>query len=286
MKTLEADPPPIACTLGVGEIAQRMRWIAALNAASLRCQSRDDLRLNLSYAPDARAQVTELVRREQECCAFLTFTVREDAAGVHLLIQPPEAAREAADTVFDRSCRGRSTRLVAAAAPGTPHDRFPPTVSNWRSAPRSGRDSSGRDRRRRLQRVLRTALRLAGRRSGEQRRGPGAVCRVLELAGDHRDPRGGRRMALGSVAELPVTPTARLDDDHRAWNRHDVYGGRIGLAVHRACRVGSCPQPVTLQERVSSSAYWRQTLPFSRVALGCWNDARLRQPRRRKRRPA
>lgn len=118
MKSLEAEPPPIACTLGAGDMEQRLGWIAALNAASLRGHKRDDLRLRLSYEPDALEQVRELVRREEDCCAFLTFVVSEDASGVHLLIEAPEAARDAADMVFGPFVSGTPGQAVCACCAG------------------------------------------------------------------------------------------------------------------------------------------------------------------------
>ena len=40
------------------------------------------------------------VRREQECCPFLGFTIREDRDAVILVIDAPENAIEAADALF------------------------------------------------------------------------------------------------------------------------------------------------------------------------------------------
>jgi hypothetical protein len=95
-----SNPAPIACTLGAGDLGERLAWIAELNATWLRDYRRDDLRLELTYAPDARDRVLELVRREQQCCAFLTFEVRETADAVRLIIVAPEAARGAAEAMF------------------------------------------------------------------------------------------------------------------------------------------------------------------------------------------
>jgi hypothetical protein len=91
---------PIACTLDAGEVATRLAWIAALNTASLLDCRRDDLRLELLYAPDARDDVLKLVQSEQACCAFLTFEVREERRGLRVIIEAPEAARDAAMFVF------------------------------------------------------------------------------------------------------------------------------------------------------------------------------------------
>lgn len=94
------EPAPVACTLGAGDFKARLAWIADLNRRALRSQHRDDLRVELVYAAEARDEVLEMVRGEQECCAFLTFEVREEGGSVRVVIQAPEGAREAAETVF------------------------------------------------------------------------------------------------------------------------------------------------------------------------------------------
>jgi hypothetical protein len=117
MAAQPSKPAPIACTLGAGDFGKRLGWIAELNATWLRDYRRDDLRLELVYAPGAREQVLELVRREQECCAFLTFEVREAADAVRLIIVAPEAARGAAETVFEQfRSKGPAPAAIAVVA--------------------------------------------------------------------------------------------------------------------------------------------------------------------------
>jgi hypothetical protein len=94
------DEPPIACTLGGADLEDRAAWIAALNGRALRARSLADLRLELSYGPDALADLREMVRREQECCAFLTFDLRVEGEVIRLIIEAPEAARGIADALF------------------------------------------------------------------------------------------------------------------------------------------------------------------------------------------
>lgn len=96
-----SEHPPIACTLGAGDFKARLGWIAELNDASLRDHRQGDLRLELVYAPEARELVHEMVRREQACCAFLSFEVVEEQGAVRVVISAPEAAREAATTLFE-----------------------------------------------------------------------------------------------------------------------------------------------------------------------------------------
>jgi hypothetical protein len=96
-----SEHPPIACTLGAGDFKSRLAWIAKLNHASLRDHRQRDLRLELVYVPEARELVHEMVRREQACCAFLSFEVVEEQDTVRVVVSAPEAAREAADALFE-----------------------------------------------------------------------------------------------------------------------------------------------------------------------------------------
>ena len=91
---------PIACSLDAGAFKARLAWIAELNRSALRGQRRDDLRLELTYNTAARDDVFELVRREEACCAFLTFQILEKSDLVQMIIVAPERARDAADLVF------------------------------------------------------------------------------------------------------------------------------------------------------------------------------------------
>lgn len=96
------EPSPIACTLAPGAFKDRMASTAALNKSALRNYARRDLVLELSYAPEARERVREMVRSEQRCCAFLDFQLRETADEIHLTITAPETAREATDALFEQ----------------------------------------------------------------------------------------------------------------------------------------------------------------------------------------
>ena len=46
--------------------------------------------------------VREMVRKEQQCCAFLNFELSEIDEGVRLAITAPERAREVADALFEQ----------------------------------------------------------------------------------------------------------------------------------------------------------------------------------------
>jgi hypothetical protein len=94
------EPPPIACTLGAGDFKDRVEWIRELSAKSLRGHHRDGLMLDLAYDRCAVADVHEFVRREQACCGFLRFEVREGADAVHSTITAPLEAESVADDLF------------------------------------------------------------------------------------------------------------------------------------------------------------------------------------------
>lgn len=96
----EREPTPIACTLNTSDLKARMAWIADLNRSALKEAHRGDLRLELIYDVDARDEVRQMVRGEQECCAFLTFNIREELRVIRVTIEAPETARGAVDEVF------------------------------------------------------------------------------------------------------------------------------------------------------------------------------------------
>jgi hypothetical protein len=77
-----ADPSqlPIACTLGPSDGAERMRrWRALVNRGG-PIVTRDGPVLQLRFRPSARTpgELAWLAAAEQDCCAFVTWTVVED----------------------------------------------------------------------------------------------------------------------------------------------------------------------------------------------------------------
>jgi hypothetical protein len=66
----------------------------------LRSHERRDLELELVYAAEAAQRVREMVRKEQDCCTFLSFDLDEGPREVRLTIKAPERARQAADTLL------------------------------------------------------------------------------------------------------------------------------------------------------------------------------------------
>jgi hypothetical protein len=103
------DGPVIACTLSPGDYKERIASIQTLTSQSLLRHERRDLTLELVYAPGALARVHDMVTKEQACCSFLSFDVREAEHEVRLIITAPEDARDAADTLFEEFVKGHST---------------------------------------------------------------------------------------------------------------------------------------------------------------------------------
>ncbi|MEQ1760552.1 MAG: hypothetical protein ABL986_19755 [Vicinamibacterales bacterium] len=114
----QEDGAPIACTLMGTDYKARMRWIAELNRQGLTGHARTGLTLTLHYRPECRAQVTELVAREQSCCAFLKFAVTEGATDIRVTIAAPERARNVADAVFEQFVS--PTRVMPMASGSQP----------------------------------------------------------------------------------------------------------------------------------------------------------------------
>ena len=102
MATTQVNETPIVCTLTAAGFKSRLAWIADLNRDALLEKRCCNLRLEMKYALHAAARVREIVSREQECCAFLAFDVREAPDAVHLTITAPEEAREAAELLFEQ----------------------------------------------------------------------------------------------------------------------------------------------------------------------------------------
>jgi hypothetical protein len=114
-----SEPAPIACTLGPADFRQRLAWITDLNRDALRAQRRDGLRLELTYASAALDRVREMVAREQDCCAFLTFDLKQEAGTVRLVIEAPEDARDALDAVFEPfEAREPAATVCGCSSPG------------------------------------------------------------------------------------------------------------------------------------------------------------------------
>jgi hypothetical protein len=111
------DEAPVACTLQGDDYKERLAWIAELAREGLLDVSREDLQLELRYAWCVADRVRQMVRQEQQCCAFLNFNVSEIEEGVRLTITAPERARSVADALFEQFMPvGRSQRTSSIPA--------------------------------------------------------------------------------------------------------------------------------------------------------------------------
>lgn len=119
MNATTSKAAPIACTLAAGEFGKRRDWIAELNRAALLDAQRKGLTLILTYHREHLDRVREMVRREQQCCGFLGFDLREAESGVTLVIRAPKGAADALDAIFGPFVTGssRSEGCACAAAP-------------------------------------------------------------------------------------------------------------------------------------------------------------------------
>lgn len=99
--TASDEERPIACTLDASDFKERAASIRDLARRSLRHSSRTPLTLTLTYESKALDEVRDLVAREQTCCAFLSFDLKNNASGVFLTITAPKSAAESADVLFD-----------------------------------------------------------------------------------------------------------------------------------------------------------------------------------------
>lgn len=92
---------PIVCTLNEEDFRERMTSIRDLARRSLQKAVRNPKNtLTLRYAGDALAELRDLVSKENECCAFLGFDLRQQDQCVVLTITAPEEAAENADLLF------------------------------------------------------------------------------------------------------------------------------------------------------------------------------------------
>ena len=109
MEMVTSTDTPIACTLEAGDFKERVGWIAKLNQAALLDARRDGAQLVLTYRPDHADDVREMVRREQQCCAFLGFDLSVDQQSVKLTITAQKGAVDVLDAIFDPFLGGTPT---------------------------------------------------------------------------------------------------------------------------------------------------------------------------------
>lgn len=106
---------PLACTLELNEMGQRLDRLRRLADNSLKSHQLQGNVLRLAYKLEAAAEVKAVVDLERDCCRFLDFHLEEGAAGVELTITAPEGIGAAAEWLFAQFMPGSSH-----SAPGRP----------------------------------------------------------------------------------------------------------------------------------------------------------------------
>jgi hypothetical protein len=96
---------PIVCSLGPGELRQRLAAIAEVGAASLIGRERYGSRHLLRFRSDPRTrqQLKEIVAAEASCCSFLDLALEERGGELVLSVTAPadgEAVAGALATAF------------------------------------------------------------------------------------------------------------------------------------------------------------------------------------------
>ncbi len=93
-----ANESPIACSLGAGELEQRLAEIAAVGSMSLISRAREGDRHLLRFRADAttRQRLEAIVAAEAACCSFLELTLSEEAGELVLSISAPKDAEAVA----------------------------------------------------------------------------------------------------------------------------------------------------------------------------------------------
>jgi hypothetical protein len=103
----------LACSLTPGEYAQRLRDFRRLFATSLVKSRREPTRLYLTLdaATAAEADVRDLLRREQECCPFFSFTVEAALDAIQVQALVPDGADECLDDLERLAARAMAARV-------------------------------------------------------------------------------------------------------------------------------------------------------------------------------
>jgi hypothetical protein len=91
---------PIACRLGVDAQVTRRGEAVALMQRSLRGREPIEGGLRLRFSGDSEPELRDLLRREEECCPFFSFSLSEGETGVVLEATAPPEARGLLDELF------------------------------------------------------------------------------------------------------------------------------------------------------------------------------------------
>jgi hypothetical protein len=102
------EDTPIACSLGVSDLQQRLNEIAEVGAGSLLERSTDGNRHLLYFRAGAetRRRLEAIVAAEAKCCSFLDLTLSDRGGELILSIDAPAAGRSTADELAAAFNRG------------------------------------------------------------------------------------------------------------------------------------------------------------------------------------
>lgn len=94
-----AQELPVVCSLGAGDLKQRLAVIGELGAESLIGRRRDGGRHLLRFRSDSRTRerLEDIIRAERECCAFLDLALEHEDNYLVLSVAAPEAGQATAD---------------------------------------------------------------------------------------------------------------------------------------------------------------------------------------------
>jgi MerR family transcriptional regulator, copper efflux regulator len=102
LKVMETDEMrggrPVACSLGTGELEQRVAAIAEIGAAGLASRSVAGGSHLLRFHGDTQTKrrLEEIVAAESECCPFLELSLTEEDGELVLSIAAPAGGEETA----------------------------------------------------------------------------------------------------------------------------------------------------------------------------------------------
>jgi hypothetical protein len=94
-----ANDAPIACSLGAGDLEQRLIKIAKVGADSLSSREAEGDRHLLRFRDDTdtRRRLEQIIAAEAVCCAFLDLALSEDDGELVLSIAAPQDAQALAN---------------------------------------------------------------------------------------------------------------------------------------------------------------------------------------------
>jgi arsenite methyltransferase len=110
-KPSSSGPPPIACSLEPGALADRLAEISAVGAQALigaNSRSRP-ARLRFRAGADVRGRLAAIVAAEARCCPFLDLRLADEDDGTVLLIDAPPGAEPIVDDLVAAFGGQRST---------------------------------------------------------------------------------------------------------------------------------------------------------------------------------